>query len=818
MQQGIVSSKPAEKRRGTDRAVTRAFALLVATTLAIRLATFLPLAQVLMDQPWIEPAPAGAPLSWHGKALTSDGRRMAVELALTLAATFVAGATAVLLRGHLQQLRRDERTLRESEDFARSIVDALPTHIAIIDETGIVLATNKAWRGYGAAAGPRAKLITNGSNYLAECDAAAGRYCTEAVAFATGIRAVVAGHREEFTLEYECNRPVDDAIGGVTPAAQPAPGSPGAPGERHWFIGRVTRFPGPRPARLVISHENITARKRAEEEVRKAKEAAELANLSKSAFLANTSHEIRTPMTAIMGYAEMLLDASQTPAERTSAARTIRRNGEHLLAIINDILDISKIEAQKVTVERINCDLPQLVADVVGLTRPWAAKKGLDFEVVFDKVIPRQIQTDPLRSKQVLVNLVGNAIKFTHSGRVRISVFRDITYFNHVLRFEVSDSGIGMTPEQMTKLFQPFTQADASTTRKYGGTGLGLTISKRLAKLLGGDIIVVSRSGQGSTFTFTLDGGPRDGVELLQDFTADQLASAGQGDDADDLRLSGRILLAEDGEDNQALISMHLRRAGAEVVIAANGRLAVEAALNAAAGTASAAFDLILMDMQMPELDGYGATRELREAGVRVPIIALTANAMAEDRVKCLEAGCTDYLSKPISRAQLLNSVARHFGPGRVQTQPATAIRQEPAPTGTGEAGAAAAAAAGEAPPPPAGPLKSTMADEPRFARLLETFVGRLPARVATMEDLLRRQGVEELRHALHQLKGAGGGYGFPAISDLAARAERRIKEEQTIDAARRDVESLIALVRSVQGYDRTREGATQAEPSDAAR
>jgi CheY-like chemotaxis protein len=203
-----------------------------------------------------------------------------------------------------------------------------------------------------------------------------------------------------------------------------------------------------------------------------------------------------------------------------------------------------------------------------------------------------------------------------------------------------------------------------------------------------------------------------------------------------------------------------------------------------------------------------------------VPIIALTANAMAEDRVKCLEAGCTDYLSKPISRAQLLNSVARHFGPGRVQTQPAATIGQEPAPTATGEAAdtgtAAAAGGADASTPSPAGPLKSTMADEPRFARLLETFVGRLPARVATMEDLLRRQGVEELRHALHQLKGAGGGYGFPAISDLAARAERRIKEEQTIDAVRRDVESLIALVRSVQGYDRARETAATAEASPA--
>ena len=288
-------------------------------------------------------------------------------------------------------------------------------------------------------------------------------------------------------------------------------------------------------------------------------------------------------MTAIMGYAEMLLDPNQSQQERTNCARTIRRNGEHLLAIINDILDISKIEAQKVTAERIPCDLPQLVSDVVGLTRPWAAKKGLEFDVVFDKLIPKQVLTDPLRAKQVLVNLVGNAIKFTASGRVRISITREITYFNHLIRFDVSDSGIGMTPEQLGRLFQPFTQADASTTRKFGGTGLGLTISKRLAKLLGGDIVVASEPGTGSTFSFTLDGGPREGVELLENFTSDQLAVVAADDAKDDVKLAGRILLAEDGEDNQDLISTHLRRAGADVVIAGNGRLAVESVLAASA-------------------------------------------------------------------------------------------------------------------------------------------------------------------------------------------------------------------------------------------
>jgi PAS domain S-box-containing protein len=411
-------------------------------------------------------------------------------------------------------------------------------------------------------------------------------------------------------------------------------------------------------------------------ELADARAAAEAANRAKSEFLANMSHEIRTPMTAILGFAEVLLQDLQQP-DMLEAAKTIQRNGKHLLGIINDVLDLSKIEAGKLRVEQIQCSPHQIVAEVASLMRVRADAKGLPLVVECCGPTPETITTDPTRLRQILVNLISNAIKFTAAGSVRV-VTRLVEDGgpDARLRFDVIDTGIGITPEQTGRLFDPFTQGDTSTSRQFGGSGLGLAISRQLARLLGGEITVTSTPGAGSTFSLTIAAGPLRGMRLVEH--PGEAAAAGKPSQRtaarSQLKLDCRILLAEDGPDNQRLISLLLRRAGADVTIAPNGQEALEKALAGSAGRESGRrnrcdpFDVILMDMQMPLMDGYEATRRLRAAGYAGPIIALTAHAMSDDRQKCVDAGCDDYLPKPIDRQRLLKMVTKH---ARTQRQPA---------------------------------------------------------------------------------------------------------------------------------------------------
>ena len=448
--------------------------------------------------------------------------------------------------------------------------------------------------------------------------------------------------------------------------------------------GRTTHY--------VAVKDDITDRKLADDALRRSKEAlaqhvqaleaanralqevnrvAESATRSKSEFLASMSHEIRTPMTAILGFADVLAGTPVTP-DQADAIQTIRRNGEHLLTLINEILDLSKIEAGKLTVETISVDPVELVEDVVSLMRLRAELKHLPLELTFDGPMPTTILTDPTRLRQILVNLVGNAIKFTETGSIRVRVrTRNRDGETPSMEIQVTDSGLGISEQQMARLFQPFQQATTSTTRQYGGTGLGLAISRRLSEMLGGDLTASSSLGSGSTFTLVISTGPLAHVQMRESVPSGIARHASPQSELDTavVTLNCRVLLAEDGPDNQRLICHLLRKAGATVDVVDNGQDALDRVLAPTSGSRddtggqpTGDFDIIVMDMQMPVMDGYEATRVLRAKGYSRPIIALTAYAMKDDEHKCLEAGCDAYLSKPVDRNTLIAVVAQLTG------------------------------------------------------------------------------------------------------------------------------------------------------------
>lgn len=401
--------------------------------------------------------------------------------------------------------------------------------------------------------------------------------------------------------------------------------------------------------RMTGTSTDITARRRADEELKHAKQTADSANEAKTAFLANMSHEIRTPLAAISGFSELLEDLLPDNATAKDYLNRILTNAHQLRSLIDELLDLSKVEANRFEVEKIQVNLSKVMEDAFATISLKANEKGISFIERKLTPIPNFILSDENRLRQILVNVLGNAVKFTERGQVEVALRTFKSGEKEFLEVAVLDTGIGISNEQMARLFEPFTQADATVSRRFGGTGLGLSLSRRLARLLGGELkLVRSELGMGSEFALTLDITEKPSESSVEPAIQPAAAPA----DKSKVLAGKRILVVDDSPDNQRIVSLFIRGVGGESDIAANGKEGVQLAL-------SQSYDVVLMDIQMPVMDGFQAMKVLQEKNYSKPVVALTAHAMREERERCLKAGFTEHLPKPIDRVRLIETLAK---------------------------------------------------------------------------------------------------------------------------------------------------------------
>jgi len=538
-------------------------------------------------------------------------------------------------------------------------------------------------------------------------------------------------------------------------------------GIRRTFMVNCSPVLGPKgvPGGVLVSLDDVTLLEEKEVQLRESIQAAEAANKAKSSFLSNMSHEIRTPMTAILGFTEVLKRGyGQSREERDKHLNTISHSGKHLLELINDVLDLSKVESGAMEVEKLPTNAAEIVSDVQQVLEVKANEKNIELNVEFDGDLPSQIECDPSRLRQVVTNLVGNAIKFTEKGAVTIRLACDGNAASrgqaNAFTIAVTDSGIGMTPEQQASIFTAFTQADASITRRFGGTGLGLSISKKLTEALGGTITVNSQVGKGSTFLVCLPVGNIDNVTWLspEDMT-DSLITPNEADQGSWRFENKRVLVVDDGAENRDLLTLVLGEYGLFVDTAENGLEGCEAETRGV-------YDAVLMDINMPIMDGFEAARKMRDAGRTRPIIALTANAMKGDEGPILAAGFSHYQTKPIDFDALAALLAELLDGERVLAVPLATQAANTAPASDQQSPDESAAATAEV-------LVSTLAQrDPRFQSTVDDFVMRCRKRTLQFDKAYEEKDYEQLADLAHWLKGSGGTVGFAEFSSPSQALE----------------------------------------------
>ena len=738
------------------------------------------------DRPWLSayrvtrtyPLVVTVGLSQDSALAPWRARTWSLAAALGLLGIMVLAATILLVRS-LRVRERERQRLAESEATARRtqarLVDAIESMsegFALFDRGDRLVLWNRQYESFFPYLKP---------------------YLRSNLSFASLVE-VAARHA----------RLTDDEAGTWTAWRLERHTNPVGAFEQQLSDGRLMLTVERRTAEggIVSVSRDITRERAASLALERARAAADAANRAKSEFLATVSHEIRTPMNAILGFAELLRRAPQhDPAMARRHLDTILGSGRHLLALINDILDLSKVEAGRLEVERVPCAVHEIVNEVADIMRLRAEEKGVSLAVEFPQALPAAVRTDPARVRQIVTNLIGNALKFTRDGLVSVSigVHRPPDGAAQLV-IDVADTGIGIAPDKLDAIFEPFVQAEASTTRQFGGTGLGLAISRRFARALGGDITVTSVPERGSTFHVTLDAGALEGVAWL---APDALAAAhGRVADAPERSTwrfpARRVLVVDDGVENRELVRVVLEGAGLQVVEAHDGAMAL-------AQVEATRPDLVLMDVQMPVMDGYTATRRLREQGCCLPVLALTANAMKGFETEIAAAGFTGYLTKPVDIDGLLAELARHLGGQRV-AEPAESSPEFAAPAPVATAAATPAGA----------PIVSRLAGHARLARVVRTFGQTLPEKLHAMDEALAAGRFDELAALAHWLKGAGGTVGFDEFFEPARQFEQHARAGRLpeLTAGLRELHALAARL-VIPADEPVRRAATAAAAAD---